>query len=46
LVVLVVLGGCASTEVTNRKRYEGAKLPRPDRIIVYDFTADPADVPP
>jgi hypothetical protein len=42
---LVVLAGCASTEVTNRERYEGAKLPRPDRIIVYDFTADAADVP-
>jgi hypothetical protein len=40
------LAGCASTEVTERRRYEGEKLARPDRIIVYDFTADAADVPP
>jgi hypothetical protein len=46
LCALVVVAGCASTEVTERQRYEGAKLARPDRIIVYDFTANPADVPP
>jgi hypothetical protein len=46
LFVLVALAGCASTEITERQRYEGAKLARPDRIIVHDFTADPADVPP
>jgi hypothetical protein len=44
--VLVIVAGCASTDVTNRERYEGAKLPRPDRIIVYDFTANPANIPP
>jgi hypothetical protein len=46
LFALAVLAGCASTEVTERQRYEGAKLARPDRIIVHDFTANPADVPP
>jgi hypothetical protein len=46
LLAVVVVAGCASTEVTERQRYEGAKLARPDRIIVHDFTADPADVPP
>jgi Domain of unknown function (DUF4410) len=46
LLAFVVLAACASTEITARQRYEGAKLTRPDRIIVYDFTADPADVPP
>ena len=45
LFALAVLASCTSTEITNRERYEGAKLPRPDRIIVYDFTANPADVP-
>jgi hypothetical protein len=45
LFALVVVAGCASTEVTERERYQGAKLARPDRIIVYDFTANPADVP-
>ena len=43
---LVVLAGCASTEVTQRQRYEGEKLARPDRIIVHDFTGNPAEVPP
>ena len=42
----VVLAGCASTEVTERQRYQGEKLARPDRIIVHDFTGNPADVPP
>ena len=45
LLALVLVAGCASTEVSNRQRYEGPPLARPDRIIVYDFTADPADVP-
>jgi len=43
--VVVVVAGCASTEITERQRYQGAKLARPDRIIVHDFTANPADVP-
>jgi hypothetical protein len=46
LLALVVVAGCASTEVTERQRYQGAKLARPDRIIVHDFTANPADVRP
>jgi Domain of unknown function (DUF4410) len=46
LLALVVVTGCASTEVTERQRYEGAKLARPDRFIVHDFTSDPAEVPP
>jgi hypothetical protein len=45
LFALVVVAGCASTEVTERQRYEGEKLARPDRIIVRDFTSDPAEVP-
>ena len=44
--VLFVVAGCASTKVTERKSYEGEKLARPDRIIVHDFTANPAEVPP
>ena len=44
--VLFVAAGCSSTEVTERKTYEGEPLARPDRIIVHDFTANPADVPP
>jgi hypothetical protein len=45
LLAIVVVPGCASTEVTERERYEGAQLARPDRIIVHDFTANPAEVP-
>jgi hypothetical protein len=45
LLALAVVAGCASTEVTERQRYEGERLARPDRIIVHDFTADPAEVP-
>lgn len=45
LFVLLVASSCASTTVTDRQTYQGEKLARPDRIIVYDFTANPADVP-
>ena len=46
LFALVVLAGCASTEVTERESKVGdEKIARPDRIIVYDFAATPADVP-
>jgi hypothetical protein len=45
LLALVVLTSCTSTEVSDRERYEGPPLARPDRIIIHDFTADPAEVP-
>jgi Domain of unknown function (DUF4410) len=45
-LALVVMTGCASTEITERQRYQGEELARPDRIIVHDFTGNPADVPP
>ena len=32
--------------MTEHQQYQGEKLPPPDRILVYDFTANPADVPP
>lgn len=46
LLALVVVAGCARTEITEHKPYQGEKLARPDRIIVHDFTGNPADVPP
>src|SRR5690348_3392589 len=46
LFALVLVSGCASTDVTNRKTYAGPPLPRPDHIYIYDFTADPDKVPP
>lgn len=48
-IILVVatlsLVGCASTQVSNREEYTGGPLPRPDRILVYDFAATPGDLP-
>ena len=46
LFIVVIIAGCASTKVTERQILEPQrKLPRPDRILVYDFAATPADVP-
>ena len=44
LFALVLLTGCASSEVTGYRPHEGS-IPRPDRIIVYDFAATPSDLP-
>lgn len=45
LFVLVIVAGCASTQVGNRQILVNERMPRPDRILVYDFIADPADMP-
>src|SRR5947199_10426142 len=45
LFAVVVIAGCATTEVTDCQMYTGGKLPRPDRIIVYDFATTRADLP-
>ncbi len=45
LFALVALAGCASTKVTGSQTYLGERLARPDRIIVHDFAATPADIP-
>ncbi len=45
LFALVALAGCASTKVTERQYYQGERVARPDRIIVHDFAATPADIP-
>lgn len=43
---LAVVAGCASTKVTERQMLNPqARIPRPDRILVYDFAATPADIP-
>lgn len=48
LFALALLAGCASTKVSDRQSEIGAneKLPKPDHILVYDFTASLNDVPP
>jgi Domain of unknown function (DUF4410) len=44
-VTVVVVGGCASTKVSDREILVTEKVPRPDHILIYDFAATPADVP-
>jgi hypothetical protein len=41
---MVVLAGCASTKVTNHERLVYDKLPRPDHILIYNFSASPSDI--
>src|ERR1700691_399673 len=45
LLSLVILAGCASTNVTHQTPMVAAGLPRPNQIWVYNFVADPADMP-
>ena len=45
LFVLAMVGGCASTKVTDRQILVNERIPRPNRILVYDFIANPADMP-
>ena len=45
MVALFLLAGCAQTSVTQQQSYEGPRLARPDRIIVYDFAASASDLP-
>ncbi len=46
LCALAFVAGCASAKVTERESYEGQRIARPDRIIVHDFAASAADIPP
>ncbi len=45
LFALVFLAGCASVKVTDSENLVTEKLPRPNRILVYNFAATPADAP-
>ena len=46
ILSLAVLVGCASSEITQRQSYVAQeRIPRPGRIIVYDISATPSDVP-
>ncbi len=46
LLAIFVAAGCAKTKVSNQQRLVYEKLPRPNQILVYDFAATPAEVPP
>jgi len=45
LAFLVIAAGCASTDIVSRERLATGKIPRPTKILVYDFVATPVDVP-
>jgi len=45
LFAVLMVAGCASTEITQRQRLATGRLPRPARILVFDFVATPADLP-
>ena len=45
MFAFTVLAGCASTRVTQQTPMASPELARPDQIWVYDFVADPANVP-
>lgn len=45
LAALLLVTGCAQTVVSSRQEYTGGPLPRPKRIVVYNFAASLADIP-
>ena len=45
LLALLIVAGCASTQVSDRQEIVFGPIPRPAHIWVYDFAATPADVP-
>ena len=45
LLALLVVSGCASTQVTQQTPLSNPGLARPYRIWVYNFVANPADMP-
>jgi Domain of unknown function (DUF4410) len=45
LSALLLISGCASTEITDRKRLVTEKLQRPGKILIHDFVVNKADVP-
>src|SRR5215468_1503503 len=44
LVVAAVVGGCAGARVKDVQGDRSLTLPRPARVVVFDFTTGPADV--
>ena len=45
VLFLILLAGCASSNITARHEYKGGKIARPQQIFVYDFAATASDVP-
>jgi len=44
-LALLLIGGCAKTTISDQQYYQGPRLARPARIIVYDFAASASDLP-
>ena len=44
LLAILALAGCGSTKVTTQMTDISGPLPRPDRVLVYDFVVSPEDV--
>ena len=45
MFALLLVAGCASTEIYNRQKIVTGPIPRPAHVWVYDFGATPEDVP-
>ena len=45
IVFLVIVSGCASTKVVEQNKIVTEILPKPSKIYVYDFIANPQDIP-
>jgi hypothetical protein len=45
VLTVAVAAGCSTIKVSDRDEYEGPRLPKPARILVYDFAATSADLP-
>ena len=43
-IALCLLAACARTDISTDKEYRGEALPKPDRVIVYDFAVSPEEV--
>ena len=45
IFALLLVAGCASTEIYNNQKMVSGPIPRPAHVWVYDFGATPEDVP-
>jgi hypothetical protein len=43
-LILLIAVGCTPSKVQVQDEYAGKRLPRPDKILVYDFAVSPDDV--
>jgi hypothetical protein len=46
MALVLLTAGCAQTQVTSDDYYLGPHVKRPGRILVHNFAASPADIPP